>query len=75
MLDRFSLFFRKRSGKWDVCENSESEKRTFRKIERRLFGGVLSIVIGLGLLDGCGKKDAPVTKAEQKDKDKPGIAG
>jgi len=44
------------------------------KAKRRLFSGVLSVAIGLGLLAGCGKKDDPITKAETKDKDKPGIA-
>jgi hypothetical protein len=44
------------------------------KVKRRFFSGVLGIVIGLGLLAGCGKKDDPITKAEKKDTDKPGIA-
>jgi hypothetical protein len=44
------------------------------KAKRRLFIGVWAIVIGLGMLAGCGKKDDPITKAETKDKDKPGIA-
>jgi len=44
------------------------------KVERRFLSGVLSIAIGLGLFAGCGKKDDPITQAEKKDKDKPGIA-
>ena len=44
------------------------------KAKRRLFSGVLSVAIGLGLLAGCGKKDDPIKQAEKKDKDKPGIA-
>jgi hypothetical protein len=48
------------------------------KVERRFFSGVLAIVIGLGLLAGCGKKDDPITQAEKKDVAKgiaaPGIA-
>ena len=42
------------------------------KVDRRFFGGVLSIAIGLGLLSGCGKKDDPIVQAEKKDADKPG---
>src|SRR4029078_9795384 len=44
------------------------------KAKRRLFSGVLSVAIGLGLLAGCGKKDDPIKQAEKKDKDKTGIA-
>ena len=44
------------------------------KAKRRLFSGVLSMAVGLGLLAGCGKKDDPIKQAEKKDKDKPGIA-
>jgi hypothetical protein len=48
------------------------------KVERRFFSEVLAIVIGLGLLAGCGKKDDPITQAEKKDVAKgigaPGIA-
>ena len=37
------------------------------KVDRRFFGGVLSIAIGLGLLSGCSKKDDPVNQAAKKD--------
>jgi hypothetical protein len=43
------------------------------KGKRRFFSWVLGIVIGLGMIAGCGKKDDPITKAETKDADKPGI--
>jgi hypothetical protein len=39
----------------------------------RFFNGALGIAIGLGLLAGCGKKDDPITQAEKKDADKPGM--
>ena len=35
--------------------------------QRRLFGALLAIVITLGLLAGCGKKDDPIAQAEKKD--------
>ncbi|MGH7875774.1 MAG: DUF1254 domain-containing protein [Candidatus Binatia bacterium] len=48
------------------------------KAKRSFFSAVLSIVIGLGLLAGCGKKDDSITQAEKKDVAKrvaaPGIA-
>jgi hypothetical protein len=44
------------------------------KAKGRLFSGLLCLVVGSGLLAGCGNKDDPITKAETKDKDKPGIA-
>ena len=37
------------------------------KAKRTFSSGVLTLVIGLGLLAGCGKKDDPVAKAEKKD--------
>jgi hypothetical protein len=37
------------------------------KVKRTFFSGVLGIVIGFGLLAGCGKKDDPITQAEKKD--------
>jgi hypothetical protein len=37
------------------------------KAKRKFFSGVLAIVIGLGLLTGCGKKDDPINQAEKKD--------
>jgi hypothetical protein len=44
------------------------------KAKGRLFSGLLCLVVGSGLLAGCGKKDDPIKQAEKKDNDKPGIA-
>ena len=43
------------------------------KAKPRFFNGVLGIAIGLSLLAGCGKKDDPITQAEKKDKNEPGM--
>src|ERR1044071_4238536 len=40
----------------------------------RFFSEVLAVLIALGPLGGCGKKDDSINQAEKKDKDKPGLA-
>ena len=42
--------------------------------KRKFIGGMLVAAISVVLLAACGKKDDPITQAEKKDKDKPGIA-
>jgi len=43
-------------------------------LKDNLFRATLVIGLALALVAGCGKKDDAITKAETKDKDKPGIA-
>jgi len=43
-------------------------------MKHHLFGAALVVGFALAVVSGCGKKDDPISKAETKDKDKPGIA-
>jgi hypothetical protein len=43
-------------------------------VKHNLLGAALAVGLALAVVAGCGKKDDPITKAETKDKDKPGIA-
>src|SRR5258705_13952885 len=43
-------------------------------MKHNLLGTVMAAALAMTVIAGCGKKDDPITKAEKKDTDKPGIA-
>src|SRR4029453_14754172 len=43
-------------------------------MKHHLFAAALVVGLALAVVSGCGKKDDPISKAETKDEDKPGIA-
>jgi len=43
------------------------------KITSKIIGAVLLTLVAAGFFSSCGKKDDPITKAETKDTEKPGV--